>query len=97
MALSGHMKWDMMFENREGHWRQGSARLRLGQGTDKITGRGRAGEVEAFLADVSVGASLKGGYRDYGRLLVRCPRKEGVRVTVTTLTYRWLYSRDKCR
>ena len=30
MALSGHMKRVMMFENREGHYWQGSARLRLG-------------------------------------------------------------------
>ena len=86
-----------MFENREGHW-QGSARLRLG----KIRLRTADGpeKLERYWQIchiMSVGASLKGGYRDYGRLPVRCPQKEGVRVTVTTLTYRWLYSRDKCR
>jgi hypothetical protein len=94
MALSGHMKWNMMFENREGHWR-GSARLRLG----KIRLRAADGpeKLERFWQKCHWARPSKGGNRDYGRLLVRCPRKEGVRVTVTALTYRCLYSRDKCR
>ena len=94
VALLGHMKRIMKFEKSRGtgHW-QGRARLRLG----KIRLRAADGPeaMGAFLADVSVGAAVKRGNRDYGRSLVRCPRKEGD--FVATLTYRWRYSPDRCR